>query len=254
MESSFHIERATEAIEKAFYGYYESYKKTTHPALSRWENQDWYGIQEASRKRPRLYPQALDTSERQLAALVPLAELRDPAFWGEMKRRYILRIEHRYEADLALTFFYSVQRRLFSRDGIPVEYQDDGIAQSSQIKPEHAIYRTRKLHHHQALSELVATLLRDCQFNIPFADLQDLSKRVEDRLMRALDGRAVDAVDVLNTVFFRNKGAYVVGRIWSSQALIPFAIALRNQEEEKRVQIHAALVGKHDLYNFLFTS
>jgi isocitrate dehydrogenase kinase/phosphatase len=93
-----------------------------------------------------------------------------------------------------------------------------------------------------------------CQFGIPFADLPDRCKRVEDRFMKALNGRTVDAVDALNTVFFRNKGAYVIGRIWSGQTLTPFAIALRNQEEEERIQVHAALVGKDDLYNFLFTS
>jgi isocitrate dehydrogenase kinase/phosphatase len=211
VERSLHTERGTEAIELVFHGYYESHKKTTRHALSRWENQDWHGIQEASRKRPRLYPQALDAAERQLTTLVPLAELRDPAFWGEMKKRYIVHIEHRYEADLALTFFYSVHRRLFSRAGVPVEYQDDGIAQSSHIKPEHTIYRTYKPHHHQAPAELVAALLMGYQFHIPFVDLPDRCKGVEDRLKKALDGRAVDAIDVLNTIFFRNKGAYVVG-------------------------------------------
>jgi len=254
MERPLHIERGTKAIENGFNGYYENYKRTTKQAPSRWENQDWHGIQEASRKRPRLYPQGVDASERQLAALVPLSALLDPAFWGEMKRRYILHIEHRYEADLALTFFYSVQRRLFARNGIAVEYQDDGIAQSSQIKPEHAIYRTYRPHRYAGLSEVVAALLTGSQIHIPFADLHDRSRQVKDRLVEALDGCPADAIDVLNTVFFRNKGAYVVGRIWSGQALTPFAIALRNQEEEKRVQVHAALVGRGDLYNFLFTS
>ena len=254
MEHTVHIERGTEAIERSFDSYYENHKKTTQAAPSRWENQDWRGIQEASRKRPRLYPQALDATERQLVALVPSAQLSDPAFWGAMKERYILHIEHRYEADLALTFFYSAERRLFSRDGIPVEYQDDGIAQTSQIKPEHAIYRTYRPHHHQPPSKLVAALLTDGEFSIPSADLQDHCKRVEDRLKKSLDGRAVDAIDVLNTVFFRNKGAYVVGRIWSGQDVTPFAIALENQEEEKRVRVHAVLVGEDDLSNFLFTS
>jgi isocitrate dehydrogenase kinase/phosphatase len=254
METPLLIDKGTEVIEQAFHYYYEGHKKTTQHALSRWENQDWHGIQEASQKRPRLYPQALDATERQLGALVSLTELREPAFWVEMKQRYILHIEHWYEADLVLTFFYSVQRRLFSKDGIPVEYQDDGIAQSSPIKPVHAIYRTYKPRLNQALSELLAALLMGCQFHIPFADLQDRCEGVEGRLKKALGGRAVDTIDVLNAIFFRNKGAYVIGRIWSGQHLTPFAIALRNQEEEKRVQVHAVLVGEDDLYNFLFTS
>jgi len=248
------VERGTEALEEAFNSYYESHKELTQQAQSRWENQDWHGVQEASRNRPRLYPQALDRSEKQLCDLVPLAALRNPAFWEEMKWRYIVRIEHRYEADLALTFFYSAQRRLFAKDGVAVEYKDDGIVQSSQIKPEQPIYRTYKSPHHPGLSEWVAAMLLDCGFQIPFADLQERSKQVADRITKALDGRAADAMDVLNTVLFRNKGAYVIGRIWSGQALTPFAIALRNQEQAKSIQIHAALVGTDDLYNFLFTS
>jgi len=248
------VERGTEVLEGAFNGYYEGHKKLTQQALSRWENQDWHAIQEASRKRPRLYPQALDSSEKQFAALVPLTALRNPAFWEEMKWRYIKRIDHRYEADLALTFFYSAQRRLFAKEAVAVEYKDDGIAQSSQIKPDQPIYRTYKSPPHPGLSEWVATLLLECGFHLPFADFEDRCRQVADRITKALDGRAVDAIDVLNTVFFRNKGAYVVGRIWSGPALTPFAIALRNQEEAKLVQIHAALVGTDDLYNFLFTS
>ena len=254
MERAFHIQRGTELIEIGFDTYYGSYKAITSQALSRWESQDWHGIQEASRRRPRLYPHALDTSAKQFAALAPWAELKDAAFWREMKRRYISRIEPRYEADLALTFFYSVQRRLFALDGVPVEYQDDGIAQSSQIKPEHAIFRTYLPRHHQELAGLVAALLADFPWHIPFADLPQSSQQVQERLMNALAGKSVDAIDVLNTIFFRNKGAYVVGRIWSGDVLTPFAIALRNQEHEKRIQVHAVLAGRDDLYNFLFTS
>jgi isocitrate dehydrogenase kinase/phosphatase len=250
---SLDVERGMEVLEEAFNSYYERHKQVTQQALSRWENQDWHGIQEVSQKRPRLYPQALDSSEKQLVALVPLATRMNPAFWEEMKRRYIDHIDHRYEADLALTFFYSAQRRLFAKDGAPVEYKDDGIAQSSQIKPEQPIYRTYKSPRH-GLPTWVAGLLLDCRFNIPFAGLQHRSQQVADRITKALDGRAADAADVLNTIFFRNKGAYVVGRIWSGQALTPFAIALRNQQEAKCIQIHAALVGTDDLYNFLFTS
>ncbi|HMD96621.1 MAG TPA: isocitrate dehydrogenase kinase/phosphatase AceK regulatory subunit [Terriglobia bacterium] len=248
------VEKGTEVLEDAFNSYYESHKKLTQQALSRWENQDWHGIQEASQKRPRLYPQALDSSEKQLSAVVSLAALRNPAFWEEMKWRYILHIDHRYEADLALTFFYSAQRRLFAKEGVAVEYKDDGIAQSSQIKTEQPIYRTYRSPCHPGLSESVAALLLDCRFHVPFANLQERSHQVADRITKALDGRPVDAIDALNSVFFRNKGAYVVGRIWSGQALSPFAIALRNQEETKSIQIHAALIGTDDLYNFLFTS
>ncbi len=248
------VEKGTEVLEDAFNSYYESHKKLTQQAQSRWENQDWHGIQEASRKRPRLYPQALDSSEKQLAALVPPAALRNPAFWEAMKWRYIVHIDHRYEADLALTFFYSAQRRLFAKEAVAVEYQDDGIAQSSHITPEQPIYRTYQSPQHPALSEWVATLLLDCRFHLPFADFEDRCRQVAERITKALDGRAVDAIDVLNTVFFRNKGAYIVGRIRSGQALTPFAIALRNQEETRLLQIHAALIGTDDLYNFLFTS
>ena len=248
------VQKGVEAIEGAFNSYYESHKNLTQQALSRWENQDWHGIQAASRQRPRLYPQALDSLEKHLAALVPPAALINPALWEAMKWRYIDHIDHRYEADLALTFFYSAQRRLFAKDGAPVEYKDDGIAQHSQIKPDQPIYRTYEPPRDPKLHEWVVTLLRDCEFHLPFADFEDLSQQVADRITQALAGRAVNAIDVLNAIFFRNKGAYVVGRIWSGQALTPFAIALRNQEEAKSIQIHAALVGTDDLYNFLFTS
>jgi isocitrate dehydrogenase kinase/phosphatase len=254
MVSSLAVDRGTESIEIAFDSYYQNYRDLTQQAQPRWEKQDWRGIQEASRQRPRLYPQALDSCEKQLAALIPRAELRDPDFWEEMRKHYLAHIVHRYEADLALTFFYSAQRRLFSKDGVPIEYKDDGIAQSSHITPKRPAHRSYGLRSRRELPDLVAGLLMDCQFSIPFRDLQDQSSQVAERLTAILGGCTLDAIDVLNAVFFRNKGAYVVGRIWNGQALIPFAIALQNQEEAKQIQVHAALVGTDDLHNFLFTS
>lgn len=80
MVRSLCVEKGTEAIEDAFENYYESHTNFTQQALSRWENQDWRGVQEASRKRPRLYGRLWIPARSDLLLSFPLSELGDPAF------------------------------------------------------------------------------------------------------------------------------------------------------------------------------
>ncbi|HEY9420180.1 MAG TPA: bifunctional isocitrate dehydrogenase kinase/phosphatase, partial [Thermoanaerobaculia bacterium] len=75
----------------------------------------------------------------------------------------------------------------------------------------------------------------DARFNIPFRDLEGEARRVAERLQQgilaAFGSPAIEALDMLCPVFFRNKGAYLVGRVRRGKDRLPVVLALVNNPE-----------------------
>ena len=94
------------------------------------------------------------------------------------------------------------------------------------------------------------------EFSAPFAnavfDATMVSIRVNQTLKKQKRGRAVEKVEVLKGGFFRNRGAYIVGRIeLSDRTVMPLVIALLNSEEG--IYVDAVISSIPDTHN-LFSS
>jgi isocitrate dehydrogenase kinase/phosphatase len=94
------------------------------------------------------------------------------------------------------------------------------------------------------------------EFSAPFANADFDATMVSIRVNQALEkhtlGQAVEKIEVLKGGFFRNRGAYIVGRIeLSSQTVIPLVIALLNSEEG--IYVDAVINSIPDTHN-LFSS
>lgn len=84
------------------------------------------------------------------------------------------------------------------------------------------------------LREMARAVLADCAFQVPYYDLeldaQLIAERIEAQRQAEWGTQPIDRIQVLKPVFFRGKGAYLVGRIWGGQRLMPLVIALLNPE------------------------
>ena len=65
-------------------------------------------------RRVRLYRAAVDATWHKIQRLFP-ERLLDRRFWMAARRAFLERIFNDYEADLALTFFYSIMRLAFDQ-------------------------------------------------------------------------------------------------------------------------------------------
>jgi isocitrate dehydrogenase kinase/phosphatase len=92
-------------------------------------------------------------------------------------------------------------------------------------------------------------MVRDFGLKVPFDDFDRDTAYVHEALLRHFDAvklRANFQIQVLSSLFFRNKGAYVVGKVINGFQEVPFALPILYNAEGKLV-IDALLHGEDDL-------
>jgi isocitrate dehydrogenase kinase/phosphatase len=88
-------------------------------------------------------------------------------------------------------------------------------------------------------------MLSDYEHMVPYSDLVGDASRLAAVAREQLGDEAVDRADVLTPVFYRNKGAYLIGRLWTGSRVVPMAMALVHPPEG--VTVDALLLNENDL-------
>ena len=218
--------RGADAIRGAFEHYRREFWAITHRARSRFEKQEWHGMQEDARERLDLHTRLVSRAVEDVCRILgPRAQ--DRALWAEMKAAYSRSIARYPDVELAETFFNSVTRRIFATVGVDprIEYVDSDF---DAPPPDQPVYRRYVLR--GSMPALVKEILADYSFSVPYQDM-DLDARlvaeaVETERRATWGACPIEAVEVLRPVFYRNKGAYLIGRIVCGNRLMPIALAL----------------------------
>jgi isocitrate dehydrogenase kinase/phosphatase len=216
------------AIHQAFEAYQREFLSITARAPRRFEARDWKGAQQDALER-------LDTRGRHVQAVVAMLRSRfeartgDRDLWAFMKPLYLVRISRRPDMELAESFYNSVTRRVFSTVGVDahVEFVASQV-RASLPDPSQPLFRT---YAGAPTVELVRQVLQDAGLQAPFEDLDRDAIRAGAQVDAFLAGTGFDAIDVLRPVFFRNKGAYLVGRLRQGAVDVPLILALLAGDE-----------------------
>ena len=100
-------------------------------------------------------------------------------------------------------------------------------------------------------AENLRTILLIPGIEAPFRDLsadaEKAAARINERVTAGLSG----AFEIIDAGFYRNRGAYIVGRIRLADRVVPFGIALLNEEDG--VFVDAVLIS-HDTLRYVFSS
>ena len=157
------------------------------------------------------------------------------------------------QPELAETFFNSVTTKILHRS----YFQNDFIFVRPAVSTEYIeneeptadpTYRA----YYPSVNNLQANvikLVQDFDLRLEFEDLERDASYVVDALRQRLGDvklRANFQIQVLSGLFFRNKGAYVVGKIINGFNEVPVALPLLHNKNGKLV-IDAALFGEDDL-------
>ncbi|UUX97744.1 bifunctional isocitrate dehydrogenase kinase/phosphatase [Aquabacterium sp. J223] len=240
---------------EGFDRHYRLFRETSAEAKARFEAADWHGQQRAQVLRIAFYDQRVDEGAERLQQEFSIGEL-TAEVWQQVKLHYIgLLIDHQ-QPELAETFFNSVTTKvlhrsyfrnqfLFVRPAVSTEYiENDEPASQPTYR---AYYPTR-----ETLHETFVRIVTNFQLAVPFEDLDRDVAQVLQALQRRLGEprlRTNFQVQVLASLFFRNKGAYVVGKIVNGFDELPFALPLLHKGESGvgPLVIDAALFGENDL-------
>ena len=245
---------AAAAICEAFTIYHEEFNRISRLARARFEQRDWKGAQQDALERLDLRSRILIEVVAHLREL--LAEsASDRAVWSGMKTAFSELIARRSDWQLAESFFNSVTRRIFATVG--VDPNIEFVASDFSARPSEAarpIYRTYKAQ--RTTAELMEIILKDFSFSVPWRDLasdvQLAARRIDEHLARSPEEAPLEAIEIAWPVFYRNKGAFLVGRTRRGAKTSPFILAVLN--EEGGAEVDAVLLEPSDASNvFSFT-
>ncbi len=227
------LSNATEIVHIIMGGFDEymaEFNKLTARAKNHFEERNWHGIQADTRERLRLYKKKVaDLSQLVRNNLVGREQ--DISFWRTAKHLYSDLARQRYTYEIAETFYNSVCRKVYGHIGAESEWMF--------VEDEHA-YReyssaTPIFHTYpgdQPAIEIFRQILLDYRFHTSFEDFDRDLNYILEAINRNIRIQFVPdrniCVHVLKPVFFRNKGAYIIGRIYIGIMLVPFAIPLLN--------------------------
>lgn len=238
--------RGAALIESAFQVYHVAFRRITRRARSRFEQMDWHRMQQDSLERLELYSKVLDGTVANVRSILGECTT-DKAVWARMKASYASMIADRTDIELAETFFNSVGRRIFSTIGVDPRIEFVALDFTRKPAPSRSpIYRTYA--GGRPTAELVENILEDYRFAVDYEDMMRDTRlaaaEIDSRLTELGAGSPIEAVDVLKPVFFRNKGAYVIGRMRTPTGIVPLVLALLNSEGG--VTVDAALVTENE--------
>ena len=219
------------AIYAAFGEYEREFQAITRRAKVRFEQRDWHGLQQDALERLELYPRVIARGVAEIRQLLEFSS-KDKKLWAAMKSAYADLIGRCQEIELAETFFNSFSRRIFTTIGVDPRieflFSDFDTPAEASGPP---IFRTYPAS--GTLAELISRVLTACEFAAPFEDLQRNAHRVARAVEREHQGvgnaSSIDAIDMIPAVFYRNQGAYLVGRIRNGDQVMPLTLALHHQ-------------------------
>lgn len=237
------------SILKGFDDYREQFRLITDGARKRFEQAQWQEIQQASAERIALYEdKAQETTER-LRREFPAEQLLDVQLWPLVKSAYIEQINPRSDDELAETWFNSIFCHLFSHDCI-----SDGTmfihTTRPALHPHRRAAQTRSYRPNGDLTELLRAIFNDYRFDVPWIDLEGDLARLEATLQANLpDWVCRDpalTIELFCSPLYRNKGAYLVGRIYTPDEQWPLAIPFVHKEGEG-IRIDALITDEADV-------
>ncbi|MFL6580490.1 MAG: bifunctional isocitrate dehydrogenase kinase/phosphatase [Burkholderiales bacterium] len=217
-----------------FNRHYRLFRETSRYAKSLFERGQWAEIQRISRERIQFYDRRISETVQYLQRRFHTDQLPD-AIWQQVKQHYIGLLTNHKQPELAESFFNSVSCRILHRN----YYHNDFLFVRPALSTEHidsdpptyrSYYPSR-----DGVRATIAQVLRDFGLRNPFRDLNRdsrwLLRAVREHLGRPILLEANHQIQVLTSLFFRNKGTYAVGKIINGSQEVPFAIPiLRNAD------------------------
>lgn len=240
------------AMMDGFNRHYRLFRTESARAKHRFETADWHGQQRAQRERIEFYDLRVKECVRRLEKEFQ-AGAQPMDVWHQIKLHYIGLLVNHHQPELAETFFNSVTTKIlhrthfhndfiFVRPAVSTEYIEND---EPAARPTYRAYYPSRENLHETLVRVVENFQLQREFEDLPRDASHVLAAIEPRVA-PMKLRANFQIQVLSSLFYRNKGAYVVGRIINGFTELPFALPILHGAGGKLV-IDAALFGEDDL-------
>jgi isocitrate dehydrogenase kinase/phosphatase len=232
------------AAYRALLAYLAEFHIVTRRGADRFLHCNWPGAYADAAERLGLYGRVLDELVVAIRDLMG-SRLEEKPIWAATKAVHSSLITHCNEWEVAESFFNSLTRRVFATAGVnqQIEFVDsdfDAPATDSS-GTVHRSYQGAEL---AALLAAILTAIgfqRECYANLPAASAA-AAARLEIEL-----GGSVARIEMIESVFFRGKGAYLVDSAFRTGDghSLPLALALLN--DRTGITLDAVFTGEDDI-------
>ena len=222
---------AVASIHGAYEKYERGFEEITRRARDRFERRDWSGAQADATERLTLYKAHVDAAVADVHDILADGVM-ERTVWAAMKADHALRTAGRHDAELAETFFNSVTRRVFSTVGVDPAIEYLHLSPSPPSRDDPTILDRYNAPGIDA--GLVRHILAGLPWSVPYAQLDRdtvlVAQAIDARVRQVTNAPGPIQLDMVRSVFYRNKGAYLVGRIRAGTETIPLVLPLLHAE------------------------
>ncbi len=245
------IESARDWILREFDRFYAEFLDVPWQAKSAFESMNHPTSIWLSRHRISLYSSYVHRMAEALETALPdIAE--DADFFDRLEAIAWRAVEDRYESDVAFSFVHSLRRMVFRDQWQPVEYGFWGALENTDRYPPELLRRFAV--DGAADAALIERVLALPNFAVSWRDVAGDGAQIAARINRlaARRGQRIDWLEMVDAGFYRNRGAYLVGRLgFEDGSTSPCILALLNSGSG--IYCDAVILNEHLAHN-LFSS
>ena len=236
-------------ILAGFDRHYALFRQASIDAKGLFERAAWGEMRQLARERIQMYDLRVDEGVDAVRARFPEAE-REEALWPAIKHAYIGLLHEHRQPECAETFYNSVACQVLHRR----HYHNDFIFWRPAVATEHLEGEAPTYRCYYPLKQGLRNTLREIALGFflknpwenPERDLRNVVRALRPLFPRPARAQPDLQIQVLNSLFFRNKGAYIIGRLINDAHDYPFAIPIL-QNERGELYLDALLTGEDRL-------
>jgi len=236
-------------ILAGFDKHYRLFRAAAIKAKALYERAAWAEMRSLARGRIQMYDLRVEEAVRALLDRFPEAEV-DEALWPAIKLAYIGLLHEHRQPECAETFYNSVACAVLHRR----HYHNEFIFWRPAVATEHLEGDTPSYACcyplvdglRQTLLDIANSFALKNPWENPRRDLRNVVHALRQHFPRPARAHPDLQVQVLRSLFFRNKGAYVVGRIINGHHEVPFAVPIL-QNERGELYADTLLMGEDQL-------
>ena len=221
-------------ILEGFDRHYRLFRAISSGAKQRFERGDWEAVQEASRSRISFYDARVEEAVAAVKARFPEAGA-DESLWPQVKLSYITLLYDHRQPECAETFYNSVACRVLHRRYYHNEYIFARPAISTEhlagSEPTYRCYYPKEESFAPTLREAIGDFGLRCPFADLGRDLANVERAIDEAFPQKWARQPNFQIQVLSSLFYRNKAAYMVGKAVNGSVENPFVLPiLRNDD------------------------
>ena len=221
-----------QTILQGFDAQYGRFLEVTSGAQQRFEQADWHAVQQAMKNRIHLYDHHVGLVVEQLRCITN-GQSTDAAFLLRVKEHYTRLLPDYPRFEIAESFFNSVYCRLFDHRSLTPERL---FIFSSQ--PERR-FRTiprplaKDFHPDHGWESLLMRVISDLPLRLRWQnksrDIHYIVRHLTETL--GTDNHAESHLQVANELFYRNKAAWLVGKLITPSGTLPFLLPIHQTDD-----------------------